>query len=55
MGKAIAIAMRSESSDIFPASPLAFITSFAEIAGTMDTVSGVMNAAGRLNRVCAFP
>ena len=47
--------MRMESSPILAASVCARRAIAPEIAGTMATVSGVMNAAGRLKSVCALP
>ena len=55
IGMPMTAEMRMESSPILAASVCARRAIAPEIAGTMATVSGVMNAAGRLKSVCALP
>ena len=55
MGIAITAEIRIESSDIFAALLASPRAKAPEIAGTMEIVSGVMKAAGRLKKVCALP
>ena len=55
IGMAMTAAMRIESSEILPAVPLSPLAKAAEIAGTIEIVSGVIKAAGRLKKVCALP
>ena len=55
MGMARKAEMRMESSDTTPAVFLSPFASAPEMAGTMEMVSGVMKAAGRLKSVCALP
>ena len=47
--------MRMESSDTVAAVPRSRRARAPEMAGTMEMVSGVMKAAGRLKSVCALP
>ena len=55
MGIARKAEMRMESSDTPAAVLRSPLARAPEMAGTMEIVSGVMKAAGRLNRVWALP
>ena len=55
MGMARTAAMRMESSDIFVAMSFSPRVMAETIAGITEMVSGVIKAAGRLNRVWALP
>ena len=55
IGIAMTAEMRIESSEILAALSRSPRAKAPEIAGTIEIVSGVMKAAGRLKKVCALP